>query len=276
MMKKISTMACIALLAAGLSGADPVAPKGNSWLSDVSVSTSIKFENEHVYRGIKRLGKAFALKTDVGYRAFGRAEFYVGSFAAVGLHNSEASNIVGNRLNLISPYIGVECDLSDLISVDVGYEHNLRTSLAKLDGGGNKTGFKRNSSEIYAGLCIDTTLMPKLYCSYDIGCKDFSVEGSVGHVFDLSPYSIGGLSLGIGAKFGLERMKTIHGKAIEIGRKNYCYYGANADLIYEFSSCCSAKAGVYYEGNSAKKTSDILKGNVRNNVWFSASVDCSF
>jgi hypothetical protein len=121
-------------------------------------------------------------------------------------------------------------------------------------------------------------LSPSLYCYYDFGRKEIAMEGKITHTFDLSQSLIHGVTLECGAKAGYDHMSRLWGRPYDssYGKKSYCYYGANADLVYGLGEHVKAKVGVAYEGNSAKKVHVLNVEGKKNSIWFNASVDCSF
>jgi hypothetical protein len=270
-MKKILIIAAGLLGAAGLFGAED-----SSSASNLSLDTSVKFQSDYAYRGRRELRKAVLTSAEIGYAAFQGGTIYVGADAALGIEKET----FGNR---VSPYLGVTYDITDIFSVDAGYAHNFHTSL-KTETGGFQSFYKRNTSEFYAGVIADVILTPSLYLFYDVGRKEIAVEGEVGHSFDLSQYSINGLSIDLGAKLGYDSARRPYGQkynADEHHKKNYFYYGISADLVYGVTSNAKAKIGVAYEGNSAKKDSWVYEssestGKHKGVVWFNASIDCSF
>ncbi|MDR2737470.1 MAG: hypothetical protein LBB18_00820 [Puniceicoccales bacterium] len=281
-MKKILMMVTGLLVGVGLCAADKPQEGSESALG-LSLETSVKFQTDYAYRGRRELRKAMLPNIRVGYPAFAGGTVYAGAEAAVGIDDAAW----GNR---IAPYIGITYDATDIFKLDAGYTHNFHTSLRTNNiVGADKfpTGYRRNTSEFYAGVVADVLMTPSLYIFYDVGRKEFALEGKVGYTFDLSQYAVQGLSVDLGAKLGYDTARRPYGavyQSVLHGKKSYFYYGVSADIVYGITSNAKAKIGVYYEGNSAKRPPDVTwvyssyekTGYHKNIVWFNASIDCSF
>ena len=201
----------------------------------------------------------------------------------------------------ISPYIGVEYKFNDMFALDVGYQHSFYTKKLSKEYKNIWKDFygkepKRDTNEIYVGALIDYAindsikLDPSLYATYGFENKEINVEGRVSCNFDLSDKLAPGVGINVGAKFGFDHAKKFwktkirrydiipNVLVIDLGKKSYWYYGANADLVYSFNEKVRAKAGVEYVGNSAKKKSwvNLLGDAHKNMVWFNAGLDCAF
>jgi opacity protein-like surface antigen len=242
--------------------------------SDFSLDTGVQFQTEYVYRGHNELHKTFTPKIKVGYQVNDETNVYSGIGSALSIDRV-------NSLSQVSPYLGVSYAVTDQYMVDAGFKYHFYTSMLKEVA-------KRNSSEIYGGVIADILLEPSLYCFYDFDRREFAIEGRAGYFFDLSD-TFSGLGLHLGAKLGFDQANKPYALKLKeedvegFGKKRYCYYGINADLLYELNSNAKAKIGIAYEGNSAKKDSwvngcidhESFPGH-KNSFWFNASVDCSF
>ncbi|MDR1112855.1 MAG: hypothetical protein LBL18_03750 [Bacteroidales bacterium] len=259
-MKKLLGIAVGILSAVGLYAEDIA--------SDLTLETSVQFQSEYVFRGRSEFHKAWTPQIKVGYPVCDEGNIYVGVDTAI--------SMVGTSFNQVAPYVGVLWDVTELFTVDAGYKHRFHTSLpskSKMD--------KEHSNEIHGGVIFDVLLEPSVYCFYDFDRKEFAAEFCARYNFDLSQYAFSGLEVNLGAKVGFDQANKPYGLPYDssFGKKGYCYYGVNADLIYELNSNARAKVGVAYEGNSAEQKSwvnDSIKPAHRNNIWVNASVDCSF
>ncbi|MDR1433370.1 MAG: hypothetical protein LBI61_03490 [Puniceicoccales bacterium] len=286
-MKKLSMMLVGLLGAASLAVADD-----SPFSDDLSLETGIKFESEHVFRGRREMRNAFVPHVALGYRCIEDAEIYVGLDAALAAKAHSMSGV----FNSFSPCVGLEYDITDMFTVDVGYCHHFYPSIDEYEGEMDdyiKDNVKKNSGEIYAGLLVDVLLSPKAYISYDFTRRELAIEGHVGYYFDLSDHLLSGLGIDLGAKLGYCTSSRPYGlnkdDIAEEGtdditnKKDYFYYGAAADLVYELNSNAKVKIGVACEGNSAKRNSwpnfwgaGDKKVAGRSSLWFNTSVDCSF
>jgi hypothetical protein len=160
---------------------------------------------------------------------------------------------------------------------------------------------KRQSHEISFGIMADVMLDPALYFSYDFTQKKANIEGTIGHTFDLGSVGANGLAIDLGAKLGYTRVKKPFGidgntKVLQIwedksvnpavlkhelgelfNKKNWFYFGANADLVYAFNEHAKARAGVAFSYNSAGKNTWVNDLNKKkHNIWFSSGLEFSF
>jgi hypothetical protein len=272
-MKKLLLLATGMLCVVGLRAAD--AGNVSDWKSDLSGSVAVKFETEHVERGRKFSQKAFAPSARLEYRVHDLAKAYVGVDSAIALKSHDV--FVHNP---VSPYIGLTYDVTDMFTVDGGYMHRFYTGAKR----GDRIG-KRNSNEIFLGVMADVIASPSLYCFYNFDHREFAVEGAVNHSFDLSQQVAPGLGIDVGAKIGFDTSsrpygltyKKLYANGKKIGKDGYCYYGLNADLVYGLGGEASAKVGVAFSGNLAKKQAwPNINSKGKEHVWFNAAVDCSF
>jgi hypothetical protein len=280
-MRKLSVVAAALF---GLAAVSVSAGQGSdSQPAKVGADVSVKFVTENVHRGRREDCKSFQPKVGFGYEVFDGVKIGFGvdsSIPLIGAERNGGPNVGAH----VSPYLEVNYDVTDVFTLDAGYFHHLHTNLAKHIGGGASK-HKRNTNEIFAGVSADVIASPSLHLFYDFDRREIALEGKVGYNFDLSQYAVSGLGVDLGAKIGLDSAKKPYGRPrittgpTPDGKKGYCYYGANADLVYSFNGNAKAKVGVSFEGNSAKKNSWVNKpadGHHKNFVWFNASVDCSF
>ncbi len=264
-MKKLSIIATGLLSLGCLCADDNAAVKTMEWQSKLSGNVGMKFETEHVSKGRREIhDRAFVPSAEASYQLFDAAQVYVGAEAALRMQN--------NGINDVAPYIGCMYDINDMFTVDAGYTYHFYSGLYN--------GYKTCSNEIYLGLLTDVMFSPSLYCEYDFDREEINIVAAAGYSFDLSQYAISGLGVDLGAKIGYDKadkpLGAKYNKASD-GDKDYAYYGVNADLVYSITDSAKARAGVAYEGNSAKKSSwtNALGGH-KNMIWFNASVDCAF
>ncbi|MDR1232658.1 MAG: hypothetical protein LBJ75_00100 [Puniceicoccales bacterium] len=270
-MKKLLGIAVGILSAVGLCAEDIA--------SDLTLETSVQFQTERVFRGRNEFHKALTPQVKIGYPVCDEGNIYVGVDTAIDFEGSSA-------LNQVVPYVGVLWDVTELFTVDAGYECRFHTSFLRNDEIGPS---RKHSNELHGGVILDVLLEPSLYCFYDFTRRELTVEGRVRYNFDLSQYAFSGLGVDFGAKVGFDQANKPYAFSLweaeqvgDVGKKSYCYYGINADLTYELNNNAKTKVGVAYEGNSAEQKSWVndfggsIKPAHRNNIWVKASVDCSF
>ena len=263
-MKKLSIIATGLLSLGCLCAEDSATVKTMEWQSKLSGNIGMKFESEHVNHGRKEIhGPAFVPSVEVSYQLFDAARAYVGTEAALRMKNT--------GVNDVAPYVGCMYDINDMFTVDAGYTHHFFDGLNE--------GCKRDTNEIYLGVLADVMFSPSLYCEYDFDREEINVVAAAGYSFDLSQYAINGLCVDLGTKIGYDRASKPLGEnynKASHGDKDYAYYGLNADLVYSITDNAKARAGVAYEGNSAKKEAWTNVLGHKNMMWFNASVDCAF
>jgi hypothetical protein len=268
-MKKLSVISATALSLCFASAGD---------LPNFLLDGSVQFQTETINRGRKEGQKSFTLRSEGGVKVFDAGEIYFGVKATLATR-STSDDILFDYLNTVSPHIGCIYDVTNDITIDAGFRHNFYTAVPK------DAEYRRSSSEVYAGVIYDALVSPSIYGFYDFNRKEFAIEGNVAYTFDLSSHTIDGLGIKVGAKLGYDTSKKPYGAPYDAawGSKGYAYYGFNADLVYSFSEQISARVGVNYCGNSAKKTAWVNQAPVNNNnvgrrnaIWLSTAVDCSF
>lgn len=227
---------------------------------DLSVSTSIDYVTEYVFRGVSFARGAVQPGVEVS-----SGGFYAGAWTSLAM--GEVSSIAGDEIDF---YGGYGFDLADGISGDVG-----ATIYHFPDVPGSVFDFGDASTfEVYGGLSFDTTLAPSIYAYYDFDLEAFTLEGGVGHslAFEDSPMS---LDLGLTA-----------GLVTADGGGDYEYGQASASLGYALSDNVSAYVGANYSLSSedtlgfsrftAPDGSPFAITDEDNLLWFGTGVSTSF
>ena len=278
-MKKITTIA--AMLGLGCLGAFEM-PK-------IDVNTSVGFDTEYAYRGVKRGQQVFLPKAEMSAAIFEGAKLYFGAEAALPLKDVKTDcEYSFARTDL---YVGMTYSINEMFTVDAGYAHYFYTDAKDLKI--KSASIKRDANEIYVGVMADVIASPSLYAFYDFDCREVAVEGKVGYTLDLGQFGLNNFAADFSAKvgydyakrpFGIKDLRQAGHYTDAKGDKGYVYYGAGADLVYSITENAKIRTGVAYEGNSAKKDSFVnrlagfdKKGNGHPNmVFFRSSVDCAF
>jgi len=218
-MKKL-LLGSAALLAAS---AAPMAAQAG----DISVSTSIDYVSDYVFRGVSLADSAIQPGVEVAV-----GDFTVGAWFSTGV--GETSILAGDEVDLYASY---GFALSDLISASVGgtyYHYPQGGGLFSTNGGASGT------YEVNAGLAFDTVLAPSVTAYYDFTLEAFTLEGGVGHSFPAGDKS----SVDLGATVGL-----VDGDGF-----SYEYGSASASLGYAFTDAVSTYVG----GNFVVSSEDTL------------------
>lgn len=222
---------------------------------DLSVSTSIDYVTDYVFRGVSLAESAVQPGVEIA-----SGDFYAGAWASTGI--GETSIFAGDELDL---YAGYGLSLSDSLSADVGvtyYHYPQGGSLFATEDGGAGT------YEVFAGLAYDTTLSPSLYAYYDFTLEAFTVEGGLGHSISTGDKT----SVDLGLSAGL-----VDGDGF-----SYEYGQLSAALGYAFTDDVSAYVGANY----ALSSEDTLIGDYdlttldadfkKNKLFFGAGISAGF
>ena len=209
---------------------------------DVSVSTSIDYVSEYVFRGVSFESEAIQPGVEVGL-----GDFSAGVWISTGLGADSLADT-----DEIDFYAGYSFSLSDLISSSVG-----ATWYHFPDGG--------DTFEVSLGLAFDTVLAPSVTAYYDFELEAFTLEGGVGHSFAAGEKS----SFDLGLTAGL-----VDGDGF-----SYEYGLASASLGYGFTDDVSAYIGANYSVSSEDTLnfSRILEGGGESDLlWFGIGVGAGF
>jgi len=222
---------------------------------DISVSVSVDYVSEYVFRGVSFARGAVQPGIEISTGGFTAG---VWSSAALG----EASAAAGDEIDV---YAGYSWDFSEIISADVG-----ATIYHFPDVDGSLFDFGDASTfEVYGGLSLGTTLSPSIYAYYDLDLEAFTLEGGVSHSLPIAEKT--SLDLGLTAGF-----------VTADGPGDYEYGVASASLGYGFTDDVSAYIGANYslssedtlrfkvDGTGSAFTSDD------NLLWFGVGVAAGF
>ena len=213
-MKKILLGAAVVLVA----GAAPMAAQAQ----DVSVSTSIDYVTDYVFRGVSLAETAIQPGVEVSY-----GDFTVGGWFSTGV--GEASALALDEFDLYASY---GFSLTDKISASVGgtYFH--------FPQGGDffSTSNGAGTYEVNGGLSYDGLLSPSVMAYYDFNLQAITLEGSVGHSIATSDKT----SLDLGLTVGLVTADD------EDFDADWEYGTASAALGYAFTDDVSTYVGINY------------------------------
>lgn len=212
---------------------------------DISVSTSIDYVSEYVFRGVSFASAAVQPGIEVS-----KGGFTAGVWTSVAF--GEASVVAGDEIDV---YAGYSWSLSDVISADVGATiyHFPDVDGSLFDFGGAST------IEGYAGLSFDVPLAPSVYAYYDLDLEAFTVEGGVSHSVPVADKT--SLDLGLTAGF-----VTVDGGG------DYQYGSASASVGYGFTDDVSAYVGANFS-LSSEDTLNFRRFTDMNGDPFSATTD---
>jgi len=134
---------------------------------DVSVSTSIDYVSEYVFRGV-----SFARGAVQPGISISKDNFTVGVWTSAAI--GEASVVAGDEIDVYASY---GFNVSDTISASVGATiyHFPDVPGSLFDFGGAST------LEFNGGLSFNTPLSPSVTAYYDVDLEAFTLEGGVSH-----------------------------------------------------------------------------------------------
>ena len=219
---------------------------------DVSVSTGVDLVTDYVFRGVSLADTAVQ-----PYAEASVGSFTFGAWASTGLGDTSA--LAGDEIDLYASY---SFAMSDAVSLDAGvtyYHYPQGGGLFETNDGGAGT------YEVSLSASFDTAFAPTLTAYYDLTLKAFTLEGGIGHSFDLGGKS----SFDLGASAGL-----VDGDGF-----SYEYGSASASLSYALSDNTSTYVG----GNLALSSEDSLNykklltgGGEDSLVWFGIGISSGF
>lgn len=219
---------------------------------DISVSTSIDYVTDYVFRGVSLADSAIQPGVEVS-----AGDFTVGAWFSTGV--GDTSIFAGDEVDLYASY---SLPLSGSLSADVGmtyYHYPQGGSLFETDGGGAGT------YEVFGSLGFDAPLAPSVSAYYDFTLEAFTLEGGVSHSVATGDKT----SFDLGATVGL-----VDGDGF-----SYEYGSASASLGYAFTDAVSAYVGANYALSSEETLNykKILQGNAKDNLlFFGAGIAAGF
>lgn len=246
MTKTIRTLAALGALA---GAASLVAQEAAT--SELSISTTMAFESEYVFRGQSLAAESFQPSVELGYGGF-----YAGVWA--NLPADDASNGTSYD-NEIDYYAGYNFAVTDLISLDVGFTYFDYPETVPAMGSGE------DQQEVYLGAAFDTILSPAVYLYYEFEYEIITIEASIGHSFEVAENT----SVDVSAYLGWQDYD------VATGNEDGYYAGASVDLVYAFTDNASASFG------GRISTVDIdpsmpMGGADEDNAWWGASFTAGF
>lgn len=224
---------------------------------EVSVSTSIDYVSDYVFRGVSLAEQAIQPGVEVSV-----GDFTLGGWYSTGI--GEASILALDEFDLYASY-GLA--LSDTMSLSIGatyYHYPQGGDFFETKDGGAGT------YEVSAGLSFDTVLAPSVTAYYDFTLKGFTLEGAVGHSVATSDKT----SLDLGLTAGLVTSDVLG---------DWEYGTASAAIGYAFTDDVSTYLGANYTLSSSNDEGlglgylDALSGNGKSDLlWAGVGVAAGF
>lgn len=224
--------------------------------SDLSVSTSVDYVTDYVFRGVSLADTAIQPGVEVAM-----GDFTVGAWFSTGI--GDTSVFAGDEVDL---YAGYSLGLTDKIAADVGvtyYHYPQGGSLFETKSGGAGT------YEVYGGLSFDTVLSPSVTAYYDFTLEALTLEGGLGH------------SVGVGEKTSLDLGLTAG--LVDGDGADWEYGNLSAALGYSFTDDVSAYVGANYtlttsdDVGAGLNYKQMLLSNPKSDLfWLGAGVAAGF
>lgn len=207
---------------------------------ELSVSISLAYESDYVFRGVALAEDYFAPSVDITY-----GDMYAGIWAAL-----PTDSEYGDEVDF---YAGYGFSVSELVSADLGFTYYTYPDSADglFDG-------DVNTFEIYAGLSFEAPLSPSVYVFYDLDLEAFTLETSAGQSWEVSEST------------AIELAGYL-GYVDASGIDSYFYYGAGLSYSIAMSETASASIGVNWYGSEE----DMGDGD-KNKVTVGGSISLGF
>ncbi len=207
-MKTKKTIAIVAAILAGTAFTSA---------QELSVSASVAYESEYIFRGVHLADSYIAPSVDLSY-----GDMYVGIWGAMPFKSDFD--------NEIDVYAGYGFDISEVVSADIGFTYYTYPSLA--DGVFDSD---VNTFEVYTGLSFEAPLSPSVYAFYDFDLEAWTLETSAGHTIEVSEST----SLELAGYLGYVKPD---------GGSSYVYYGAGVSYSIALAENASWSIGVNWYG----------------------------
>ena len=199
---------------------------------DMEISMSIGYESQYVFRGFSLAEDSMTASIEASF-----GDGYVGMWTN--------QPIIRGFDNEFDFYGGMGFEIAEGISMDVG-----GTLYYYPESGSAAPG---ETFELYTGFAFDSELSPAVYFFYDLDLEVFTVEGSVGHSFEVDETS----SLDLAGFYGFA-----DGKGFD-----YSYFGVSLDVVKSLGDTASGSIGVRYSDGSDGPTDELYFGGSLTTGW---------
>lgn len=200
--------------------------------------STVSFNSEYIFRG-----EQFAKHNVQGGVEISTAGFYAGAWAI--LPTEDRFDAFQTEIDV---YGGYGFDLTESVYADVGVTGYIFNSPQLLFA-------NKDSVEAYAGLSFSAPLNPSIYGFYDFDREAATIEASLDYTL---PF--GRTDLKLGATGGYTDSK---GKV-----RDYAYFQADAELVYNFNRQTSIGAGGHWNISEDRRYIDGLSISDKNSTWY--------
>lgn len=213
----------------------------------LSATVTVGWESEYVFRGLQLADSSVQPAVDINYMGY-----YAGVWASFPI---VANQTFSKEFDF---YAGYGMDLSETVNLDLGVTEYYYPSAHDI----SKDIYK-STTEVYVGFSFDVISTPSIYLYYDWRLKDFTVEGHVGHSFEVAEQ----VSFDVGASLGWvandKETKTVEGP-------DYLYGSATVDLVYKLAENAKAYAGPRISFNDYDNITN------ESNLWWGVGITAGF
>jgi hypothetical protein len=244
-------------------------------LSALTVSGTMDYESQYIFRGKKVTNSAFQPSVNFSYPvANGSINAFVWTSQPIGRAANGPSGVNGvgpNENNEIDAGIAYDHPLSgwsDDTTLEVGYQLYWYPNF----GGNTNTGagLVSRSHEFHVGATYDSTkligynLSPSLFFYHDVILDSNTLQGGLAYSWDLSDMvGLKGVSLNPSAQLGWTSVHRNGGDQSSTGAEwnnSYIYWQANLELDYKINTSTTFFLGVHYAGNDDGNSGDGFSG----------------
>lgn len=241
-------------------------------LSALTVSGTMDYESEYVFRGKKVTASAFQPSVNFSYPAYnGSINAFVWTSQPIGQQGTGGAG--PNGTNEIDAGIAYDHPLSgwsDDTTLEVGYQLYWYP-----DNGGvatNGSGPPSRSHEFHIGATYDTTKLagynvsPSVFYYHDVILDSNTLQFGLAYSWDLSDtLGVKGVSLNPSANLGWTSVNRNAGDQIQNAgpqwKNGFWYWQVNLELDYKINTSTTFFAAGHYSGNSDGTTSGFGGGN---------------
>ncbi len=226
---------------------------------DVSVSVSVDYVTEYVFRGTTLAGDAFQPGAEISV-----GQFTAGIWAST--PSGRESIAFADEIDLYASY---SLALSDKVSADIGATlYHYPQAGGVFDIGASKA----STFEPYVSLGFDAPLSPSLSAYYDVNLNAFTLEGGAGYSFPVAEKT----SFDVSGSAGLVSVK---------GGGDYQYGSLSGALSYAFTETTSVYAGVNAGFSSENTFADAsfdpldpssIAAPDKSSLWFGLGISSGF
>lgn len=240
-------------LAAALLCATAIAPTAYAQDAELSVSTGVDFVSQYVFRGVSFGDDSVQPYVEASY-----GDFTVGGWFSTAI--GENSIFAGDEFDL---YVGYSVPLDSSISLDLGatyYHFPQGGDFFETNDGA--AGTYEVSASVGFG---EVPLAPSVTAYYDFTLEAFTLEGAVGHSFEIG----GAQSLDLGLTVGL----------VDADGGSYEWGQASAAVSHAFTDDVAAYIGANYALNSEDVLDfdSIINGDPKGSMfWLGTGISAGF